>query len=263
MGKDTLISGRLIFLAADGNDSHFDDACGSIDLDDIANTSFHCSDADRRFIGDLAVFGICFGRADDLEFFVLIEFLVMENDIRAYADLIVFECISADDLSISDSQFYLSDLSFEDTLFIFSFIVLSVFGKVSEGTCFFQFFSYFGSADGNEVFEFFFKVFIALCGHFNFFSHIKTLLFSIYLTKCGSMPIHLSIITHFSPNVKGRCGVRTVFPRYEIPSVVGFGLAVALLLFRDMVMCPRKGYFSVLFVKCAAFEVFILLLIFR
>ncbi len=43
------------------------------------------------------------------------------------------------------------------------------------------------------------------------------------------------------------CGVRTVFPRYEIPSVVGFGLAVALLMFRDMVMCPRKGYFSVLF----------------
>ena len=206
MGKDTLISGRLIFLAADGNDSHFDDACGSIDLDDIANTSFHCSDADRRFIGDLAVFGICFGRADDLEFFVLIEFLVMENDIRAYADLIVFECISADDLSISDSHFYLSDLSFEDTLFIFSFIVLSVFGKVSEGTCFFQFFSYFGSADGNEIFEFFFKVFIALCGHFNFFSHIKTLLFSIYLTKCGSMPIYLSIITHFSPNVKGQWG---------------------------------------------------------
>ena len=43
------------------------------------------------------------------------------------------------------------------------------------------------------------------------------------------------------------CGVRTVFPRYEIPSVVGFGLAVALLLFRDMVKRPRKGDFSVLF----------------
>ena len=40
-------------------------------------------------------------------------------------------------------------------------------------------------------------------------------------------------------------------------------LAVALLLFRDMVMRPRKGYFSVLFVKCAAFEVFILLFRFR
>ena len=43
------------------------------------------------------------------------------------------------------------------------------------------------------------------------------------------------------------CGVRAVFPRYEIPSVVGFGLAVALLLFRDMVKRPRKGDFSVLF----------------
>ena len=40
-------------------------------------------------------------------------------------------------------------------------------------------------------------------------------------------------------------------------------LAVALLLFRDMVMRPRKGYFSVLFVKCTAFEVFILLFMFR
>ena len=40
------------------------------------------------------------------------------------------------------------------------------------------------------------------------------------------------------------CGVRTVFSRYEIPSVVGFGQAVALLLWSDIVKRPRKGYFA-------------------
>ena len=40
-------------------------------------------------------------------------------------------------------------------------------------------------------------------------------------------------------------------------------LAVALLLFRDMVMRPRKGYFCVLFDGRTALAVLLLLFIFR
>ena len=65
----------------------------------------------------------------------------------------------------------------------------------------------------------------------------------MFVTGMNSVSILTSILQRGAP---------AGFPRYEIPSVVGFGQAVALLMFRDMVMRPRKGYFSVLFVERTA-----------
>ena len=141
---------------------HGDFAAGCFCLDDFADFGADESPSDGRFFGNAVFQGIGLVGTDKRIFdFFFIRFVV-HLDGGADACGIGLYFMLVNDLDVFEHGLNVGDTLFDGSLFVFGFVVFTVFGKVTESAGSFDGLGNFLAFGGFQVFKFFLELFQAV-----------------------------------------------------------------------------------------------------
>ena len=107
----------------------------------------------RGFVGHVTLVDVGFAGAYDLECHFLFHLNVKDSNDIADSDLLGGDLVVVEDYRMCESLLDLCDTGLDKTLLVLCLIVLTVLGKVAEGTCQLYLLGNFGADYGFEILD--------------------------------------------------------------------------------------------------------------